>query len=533
MDKKGNVSDDLRQAISSNGMVASARFEATNIGVEILKSGGNAVDAAVAVGFALGVCEPNASGLGGGGFMNVKMADSDQTVFLDFREVAPMNAKPSMWNFDQEINPKSEGGKSVCTPGEVAGLTYAHEKWGTLSLKEVMQPAINLAEEGVLVTNGFMKDLVGCRDKMKRYEQSGNVFLKDCSVGESLKNPFLANSLKCVAAEGRDGFYKGKIAEKLVDSVIKHDGVMTQADLDEYNVQILDPIVGKYKGYEIQSSPLPSSGGTHIIQILNILEQTDIHKYPVNSKEYIHILSEILKMCFADRQKYMGDPNFCDVPTEGLISKKYAKRLAEKIDMTKAQSYCHDYPVDDEPTDTTHFSIVDDRGNMVSCTKTISAFFGSGIVAEDTGIVLNCQTRGFAKAEGKSNSVGPRKKPLSSMSPTIVTKDGKPFAVLGSPGGNRIIPTVVQIIIKLIDYDMSMEEAINSPRISNDMTEKLLCEGRIEDFVIDELKTMGHETEKFLDYDRKFGGVQGILIKEKNELEGAADPRRDGVAIGY
>ncbi|MCT4605314.1 MAG: gamma-glutamyltransferase [Marinisporobacter sp.] len=535
--EKGEIIRNNRGDIGINGMVSTAKFEASKIGIDIIKSGGNAIDAAVAVGFAIGVCEPNASGIGGGGFMTIRLGEDKENIFLDFREIAPNGSVPSMWKMDDQGgvigNEKSEGGKSICVPGEVAGLIFALENYGTMNLEEVLAPAIHLAEQGFVVTDTLKRDIDEYKDKLLRFEEDGNVFLRDYEVGEKIINRPLANTLRKIAKEGKNGFYKGAIADCIVESVRKHSGIMTREDLENYRVNQLKPIRGSYRGYEIISSPLPSSGGTHIIQILNILENFDISSYEVNSAEYLHILSEIFKMCFADRMKYMGDPNFCHVPIKGLIAKGYGKKLAGKIDIKKANKYKFDNPFDFESTDTTHYSIADKDGNMVSVTKTISAFFGSGVVPKNTGIVCNCQMRGFSIGEGKANSVGPKKKPLSSMSPTIILKDKKPFAVLGSPGGNRIITTVSQVISKLIDHNMNIEEAINSPRISNDINGIMLYESRIAKGTIEELENKGHIVNKLQKYDRKLGGVQGIKYTDEHLIEGAADPRRDGVAIGY
>ncbi|MCT4564470.1 MAG: gamma-glutamyltransferase [Maledivibacter sp.] len=536
-DENGEIIRNNRGDKGSNGMVATARLEASKIGIDIIKSGGNAIDAAVAVGFALGVCEPNASGLGGGGFMTIRLGDSGETIFLDFREVAPALANPSMWQIDDNGDvigdEKSQGGKSICVPGEVAGLISALENYGTMTLEDVLKPAIQLAEDGFIVSDMFKRDIDNYRNKLLEYEEKGNVFLNDYKVGDKITNKPLADTLRKISEEGTNGFYKGAVADRIIKSIQKHSGIMAIEDLENYGVNELKPMRGTYRGYEIISSPPPSSGGTHIIQILNILENFDISSYEVNSTEYMHIFSEIFKMCFADRLEYMGDPNFAYVPINGLISKQYAKRLARKIDMDKANKYGYDYPIDFEPTDTTHYSIGDKDGNMVSVTKTISAFFGSGVVPEDTGIVLNCQMRGFALGEGKANSVGPNKKPLSSMSPTIILKDNKPFAVLGSPGGNRIITTVAQVISKLIDHNMNIEDAINSPRISNYVDGIMLYESRISSDSIAKLRNMGHDVEMLSEYDRKLGGVQGIKYNDEMIIKGAADPRRDGVAIGY
>lgn len=535
-DENGNAIYDNRGDSGSNGMVAAAKYEASQIGIDIIKKGGNAVDAAVAVGFALGVCEPNASGIGGGGFMNIRMGKSGELVFLDFREVAPEGARPSMWKIGEDGNvvnkEKSEGGKSVGVPGEVAGLVYACENYGTMSLGELVKPAIELAEKGVHVSDALDDDIRTCSIKLEKFEEEGNAFTKYEYNKKYLKNPALAQTLKKIAREGKDGFYKGEIAEKLVDSVVKHGGSMNLADLENYCVNKIEPVVGTYRGYTVISSPLPSSGGTHVLQILNILENFDMSSFKVNSVEYIHLMSEVFKMCFADRAKYMGDPSFVKVPVKGLISKTYAKKLADKIELT-SRSYEYDHPFDYEPKDTTHYSIADKEGNMVSVTKSISAFFGSGVVPKDTGIMLNCQMRCFSHIEGNANTVGPNKKPLSSMSPTIILKDNKPFAVVGSPGGNRIITAVAQVISKLIDHDMSIKDAINSPRITDESNEIVMYEGRVSADVIEALEIRGHKTQKLANYDRKFGGVQGIRYMDDGTIEGAGDPRRDGFAIGY
>ncbi|MCH4887488.1 gamma-glutamyltransferase [Acidaminobacter sp. JC074] len=517
---------------ASGGMVSTARKEATDIGVEIIKKGGNAIDAAVAVGFALGVCEPNASGLGGGGFMT--LYHKGQVSFIDFREIAPKSARPSMWSLDEKGNiiddAKSEGGRSICVPGEVPGLLYALEKHGSMSIKEVIQPAIDLCRNGFVVSKILKKDMTLCSGKLEKFKEEGNPYLKAYQVGDIFYNEPLAQTLEIIRDQGLEGF-NNIIGKKISESVNKHSGHMTVEDIKNFKVNEVKPIKGTYRGYDILSSPPPSSGGTHIIEILNILENYDFKTMDVNSEDYIHILSEAFKLAFADRQTYMGDPNFCKVPLEGLTSKAYGKSLADKITPLSG-SYSPGNVYDYEPKDTTHYSIGDSDGNMVSVTKTISAFFGSGVVPENTGIVLNCQMRGFILGEGKANSVGPHKKPLSSMSPTIILKDKKPFAILGSPGGNRIIPIVSQLIVKLIDYQMNIKEAIDSPRISDDMTETVYLEGRISNDIQEALKKRGHKVERLLDYDRKLGGVQGVRYKD-NELEGAADPRRDGVARGY
>lgn len=469
--------------------------------------------------------------------MTARVADTGETVFIDFREVAPSKAVPEMWQLDEngkvKNKEKQQGGKSICIPGEVAGLCHILEKYGTMSLREVLEPSIRLAEEGFIVSALLKRDIDDKKEKFLNFEEEGNIYIKDYEIGDRITNHPLANTLKVIAEKGKDGFYKGKIAEQMVQSINTFGGNVSMQDFVNYKIQELEPLKGHYRGYEIISSPPPSSGGTHVIQILNMLENFSFDNLEFGSAEYIHLFSEIYKMVFADRAKYMGDPKFVELPLQGLISKNYAKKLAKKIEKGKVKAYSFGDPFSYEPCDTTHYSIIDKAGNMVSITKTISAFFGSGVVPTNTGIVLNCQMRGFSLGSGKPNSVSGGKKPLSSMSPTIILKDNKPFAVVGSPGANRIITSVAQVISNLIDYGMNVELAVNSPRIYNDTKNRLLYEARISDEEIDKIKALGQDVEDLKKWDRSIGGVQAVRILENGLIEGTADPRRDGIAIGY
>lgn len=529
-----------RDDIGKNGIVSTGKYEASKIGIEIIKKGGNAIDAAVAVGFAIGVCEPNASGIGGGGFMTARIAKTGENIFIDFREIAPKNASPDMW----EIESGGEvvgceniiGGKSVGVPGEVAGLIYALEHYGTLSLEEVMKPAIKLAEDGYVVSPLLAGDMKTHLKDLQKYKASARIYLKNgkpYKIGDVLKNSVLANTLRKIAKEGKDGFYKGEVAESIIRAVGDANGIMTMEDLAHYKVQVRKPVLGNYRGYEIISSPPPSSGGTHVIQILNVLENFDIGSMEVNSPEYLHLFSEIFKICYADRARYMGDMDYIKVPLDGLISKEYAKKLARKIDMNKSQEYQCDDPWLHEHKDTTHFSIADKEGNLVAVTKTINHFFGSCVVTDGTGILLNNQMADFSVGFNKPNSVEPDKKPLSSMSPTLILKDGNPFAVLGSPGGDKIISTVAQVISKLIDHNMKIQDAVDSPRISDDTENEILYEPRIYKKSINKLEEMGHKVVVLDDWDRQMGSVQAVKFENDGTLSGAADPRRDGKALGY
>lgn len=547
-DENGETRKEGRSATGVNGVIASNRYEASEAGKRILEEGGNAIDAAVATGFAVGVCEPMMSGLGGGGFMTIHFAETNTDTFIDFREVAPMAAIPEMWQTDAEGNviggENMNGGKAVGVPGEVAGLIYVLEKYGTMSLEEVMAPAIEIAENGFIVTPYTAKALDSAYNNLAACEATKEIYFNDglpYTLGETIKNPDLANTLRKIAAEGRDGFYKGEIAEVVVKTVQDNGGVMTMEDLANYQVEEVEPVRGSYRGYEIISSPPPSSGGTHVLQTLNILENFDMEAMGVNSTDYLHVFSEAFKMAFADRGKFMGDPKYVDVPLNGLLSKDYAKTQAEQIDMATAQDYTFGdpYSYNTEHQDTNHYAVADKDGNMVSCTKTINGSFGTGIVPEGTGFILNNEMGDFDIGAGKANSIAGGKKPLSSMSPSIVLKDGKPFMVVGSPGGQTIICTVAQVISKVIDGGMDIEEAIASPRIVDGASSALyggasgfVYEDRMPKEVVDALKAMGREN--FTEQDGwSVGNVMAIQYMEDGTLKAAADPRSDGMAVGY
>lgn len=529
-----------RDAKGKNGVVASAKPEASQVGVDIMKKGGNAIDAAVATAFALGVVEPNASGIGGGGFMLIRFAKTGEEVFLDFREVAPGKATPDMYKLDDKgkvVNNESViGGKSVAVPGDVAGLLMALEKYGTMSREEVMQPAIDLAENGFKVTKNFSNMIKDNFDNINKFEATKAIYLKDglpFEEGDTITNKDLSNTLKIIAKEGKDAFYKGKIAESIVNEVQKQGGIITLEDLTKYEVKVRKPVKGTYKGYEIVSAPPSSSGGAHVIQLLNIMENYDLKSMGVNTEQSLHAWSEASKLIFADRGKYMADTDFVKVPLAGLTSKDYAKELYEKIDKDKAtQKVEAGNPNKYESGSTTHYSIMDKEGNMVAVTKTINHFFGSCVAVPGTGILLNDEMDDFDFKPGLSNSIEPGKKPLSSMTPTLILKDGKPFMTIGSPGATRIIPTVAQVISNIVDHGMDIQEAINTPRMY-DKDGKLSLEGGIDEKVIEGLKNKGHEVDIKGEYDLFFGGVQGVMMESSGELHGGADPRRDGQAVGF
>lgn len=540
-DENGEMKRSDRDAIGEFGVVSTSKFEASKIGRDILIKGGNAIDAAVAAGFALGVVEPNSSGIGGGGFMVIRSAKTGETVFIDFRERAPKKSKPEMWEVgpDGKVigNQKDEGGKAAGIPGEVAGLLYALEKYGTMSREEVIRPAVNLAKNGFIVTPTLSADMKNKFDKLEKYPETAKVFLTaeglPYEVGENFKNKDMAKTLEIIIKKGKDGFYKGEVAEAIVKTLNKYDGVFTMEDLANYKPLIKKPVVGNYRGYEIISSPSPSSGGAIVIEILNILENFNVGALKVNSPEYLHLFSEAYKLAYADRAKYMGDSAYVPVPMKGFISKAYAKEVAKSIDLNKAKDGVAHDPWIYESQDTTHYSIADKEGNMVSVTKTVNGLFGNSVVASGYGFVLNNEMDDFVTGAGHPNSIEAGKAPLSSMSPTVVLKDGKPFMVLGSPGGTKIISTVSQVISRVIDHGMSMQEAIDTPRLYDNTSNKMGIETRVSNDVIKKLEEMGHIVVKTSDWDRGMGSVQGVLYKKDGTLEGGADPRRDGKALGF
>ena len=536
-----------RDARGSNGVVSSAHPLASQVGLDILKAGGNAIDAAVATGFALGVVEPNASGIGGGGFMMIWLAENRQAVFIDFRDKAPSGAAADMYELDEEgelkpnemgFNPAVIGGRSVAVPGEVAGLLLAQSEFGTMSRQQVMRPAIDHAERGVVVSEVLAGMIADNYDTLLSYPATAAIYLSDDfpkQPGELVRNTDLAKTLRLVSEKGSDGFYRGPVAQSMVDAVQADGGSMTLEDLEGYLVSYRAPVRGSYRGYEIISAPPPSSGGVHVIELLNIMENFDLAKMGQGTPESLHAWTEAMKLAYADRAQFMGDSDFVAVPAAGLASKAYARERFSQISLDQAkEDYGAGQPTAGDSGSTTHYSVIDSAGNMVACTKTINHFFGSGITAPGTGVLLNDQMDDFDKLPGKANSIEEHKKPLSSMSPTLLLKDGKPFATLGSPGGKRIISTMALLISNLVDFDMDIQAAIEAPRINNYEDGPLKIEARIPDGVREALAGKGHELEVKKDFDLYFGGAQGITIDPvSGELHGGADPRRDGQAAAF
>lgn len=534
---------------ATNGMVATEQNLASQVGLEILKKGGNAVDAAVAIGFSLAVSLPNAGNIGGGGFMLVHDAKSGKTIALDFREKAPAAASETMYQDEHgEIIPRKSWytHQAIGVPGTVAGLTKALEQWGSLPLAEVMQPAIELAEKGYEVSPTMAKLLQVEKDNLGKWPTTKAIFFngeEPLTTGDTLVQKNLANSLKLIANEGADAFYKGAIADEIVRDQQAHDGLITKEDLANYEAVEREVVRGDYRGYEIVSMPLPSSGGIHIVQMLNALEHIPIKESGVNSAKTISLIAETMKRAYADRSEYLGDSDFVKVPTKQLTSKDYAKSIAETVlegNITPAQEIKPGDLTPYESDQTTHYSVVDKEGNAVAVTYTLNLNFGSGIVAGDTGILMNNEMDDFSSKPGvpnafgliggKANAIEPNKRPLSSMSPTMVLKDGKPWLVTGSPGGARIITTVLQQIINAVDFGMNPAAATNTPRFHHQwLPDELRLELGFSPDTVQLLEDAGYKVS----IKPSMGRTQTIQIID-GTMYGYSDPRNpDGAALGY
>lgn len=544
VDSDGNRVTTGRDATSTKAMATASKYEVSQVGAEIMSKGGNAVDAAVAMGFALGVCEPFTSGLGGGGLATIHTAEGEN-FFIDFREVAPAAATLDLYvdaSGENNGNTK-EGGLASGVPGEVAGLLYLLEHHGTMSREEVMEPAIRIANEGFTVSAYCANAISDAYEKTQKFPEMSKVYLDENGLpweeGSVITNPDLGKALQLIADQGADVFYKGEIGEAMVATLAKYDGVMTMDDLAGYKVHELKPVTGDYRGYTVISSPPPSSGGTHLIEILNILENFDMASMEVNSAEYVHLFAETFKLAFADRAKYMADTNFVTVPLGGLTSQAYADKRAQDIDLNAAmEQAAPDDPSPYEHTDTTHFSVADVDGNCVAITKTINYYFGSGVMVDGYGFMMNNQMDDFSTDSESVNKIEPGKKPLSSMSPTVVLKpDGSPFLVLGTPGGSRIFSGVAEVISRVIDSKMDLHTAISVPKIWNCSNKNNLQYEKplkgyeqyaLTDETIAKLTEMGHGELK----TAASGAFQCIMFMDDGTLYGTADPRQDGKAVG-
>ncbi|MGE7955380.1 gamma-glutamyltransferase [Pseudomonas sp. NPDC089530] len=543
---------------AENGMVVTAQHLATRIGVDVLKDGGNAVDAAVAVGYALAVVYPAAGNIGGGGFMTIQLADGRKT-FLDFREKAPLAATANMYlDKDGNVVPdlSTKGHLAVGVPGTVSGMELALTKYGTMKRADLIAPAIKYAEDGFALEQGDVDLLETATEQFKQDHDASTIFLHNgqpLQVGQKLVQKDLAKTLREISGKGADGFYKGWVAQAIVDSSKAGKGIITQADLDKYRTRELAPIECDYRGYHVVSAPPPSSGGVIICEIMNILEGYPMPELGYHSAQGLHYQIEAMRHAYVDRNSYLGDPDFVKNPVSHLLDKAYATKLRAAIDPQKAGVSRDLKPgvAPHEGSNTTHYSIVDQWGNAVSVTYTLNDWFGAGVMASKTGIILNDEMDDFTAkvgvpnmyglVQGEANAIAPGKAPLSSMSPTIVTKDGKTVMVLGTPGGSRIITATLLTMLNVIDYGMNIQEAVDAPRFHQQWLPE---ETNLEAFAV------SPDTRKILEgWGHKFIGPQdpnhlaAILVGApalggkpvgKNRFYGANDPRRNtGLALGY
>lgn len=498
---------------AQHGMVVSSQHLASQVGNDILQQGGNAIDAAVAVGYAQAVVNACCGNIGGGGFMTIHLADGTNT-FINFRETAPASASKNMY-LDKDGNLVKDaslyGYLASGVPGTVKGLDAALEKYGTLSRQEVMAPAIKLAREGYILTRADTDVLETTTERFKQDPGSAKIFLKPDGTpwqpGDRLIQTDLANTLELIANQGADAFYQGEIPKKVEEASKKHNGLLTQEDFANFTITETHPITCTYRGYEFISAPPPSSGGVTLCQTLNILEGYDLKSMGFNSAEYVHTLTEAMRHAYMDRNTFLGDPQFIKNPTEKLLSKAYATEIRQQIKPNKATPSENVQPgiAPHESPETTHYSVIDKKGNAVSTTYTINGRFGAVVIAPGTGFFLNNEMDDFTTkvgeknlyglVQGERNSIAPLKRPLSSMSPTIVTKEGKPFLILGSPGGSRIISITLQTALNIIEFGMPPQEAVNSPRIHHQwLPDEVYYEQRgLSKDTLEKLSTMGYK----------------------------------------
>jgi gamma-glutamyltranspeptidase/glutathione hydrolase len=531
-----------------HGMVVTVEPHATEVGVEVLKNGGNAVDAAVAIGFALAVTHPSAGNLVGGGFMLVRFADG-RTTFIDFRERAPGAASPGMY-LGKDGQPTKDGDIGYLAsgvPGTVRGLELAQRKYGAKSWAEVVKPAWLLAHEGFVVSYGLAREWKGREtyERLNQFPESRRIFLRDgrfYEPGELFSQPDLARTLKRIMRSGAEDFYKGETARLIALGMKTHGGLVTLEDLKKYRAVERVPLTGMYRGYHIITAPPPSSGGFGILQILGILEPTGFDQAGAGSAQAVHFMVEAMRRYFADRSLYLGDPDFCRIP-EFLLKSDYLASRRATINPTRATPSEEIHPgviATDEKPQTTHYSVVDAKGNAVAVTYTLNGWYGSGVTVDGTGILLNNEMDDFsAKAgaanqgelsyAGAANSIQPYKTPLSSMSPTIVVRDRNLYAVLGSPGGPTIINTVLEVLINLVDFKMNVADAVDAPRFHHQWRpDRLQVERGFSPDTVSRLRSMGHKVEVVPQQ-----GQVAAIVFEDGWLQGAADPRTEGSARGY
>lgn len=547
--------DRFHPVMARRGMVVAQEEQAAKAGFAMIEQGGNAIDAAVATAFALAVTYPQAGNIGGGGFLLAYVAAEDKIIALDFREMAPASAHRDMFlakdgSVDRRKAMWSAHASGV--PGTVMGLTTAHQKFGSLPLETVMAPAIKLAEEGFILPWGIASSLAGRKDRLSRDADTKGYFFKPdgsaYQAGEVLKQGDLAKTLKAIAQKGADGFYKGWVADRIVDKMQATGGLITHKDLQNYKAVMRPAVRSPYKNYEIVSMPPPSSGGVHVVQMMNVLEGINLNDLGHNSAAYIHTLTETMKYAYADRSQYLGDPDYFDVPIKKLTDKAYASQIRAAINPDKATPSATISPgkyLPQEGPQTTHLSTMDAAGNAVSLTYTLNFSYGNGMSVGGAGFLLNNEMDDFSAKPGTPNAFGllggeanaieAGKRPLSSMTPTMILKDGKPYFVTGSPGGSRIITAVLQTILNVTDFDMNAASAVSVPRFHHQwMPDEILIESGISLDTVRLLQQKGQNVDPYKKGSwRTIGAVQAIMRTDSGILMGAADPRRQGaMAVG-
>ena len=537
-------------AAGSSAAVASVDAHATQIGLEVMRDGGNAIDAAIAVGFALAVTHPAAGNIGGGGFMTIYVAAEDRYTTFDFREKAPLAATANMYMLPDGTEDRGGGHvgwTAVGVPGTVAGFALAHERLGTLPWERLVEPAVRLAGDGIVLGEYLADGLSGAARRFEDYPASLEVFLKPdgtpYAAGETLVQPDLAWSLQQIAEGGPDAFYRGEIAGRLTRAMADNGGLITMEDLAAYEAQERAPIRGTYRGYDIVSMGPPSSGGVALVEMLNILENFELGNHQASDPEVAHLMIEAMRQGYLDRATYLGDMDFVDVPTARLTSKEYAAEKAALIPLDHArgsEELGAAVLTPPESTETTHYSVVDAAGNVVATTYTLEQSYGSKAMAPGTGFLLNNEMGDFNTWPGPTrgsnigtdaNLIAPGKRMLSSMTPTIVARDGRPIAAIGSPGGKTIINTVLRLVVNLVDFDMSLADAVAAPRLHHQwMPDEATLEETFPDAVLTALAALGHTLN-----DRR--GIQGdahsVFIAPDGTRIAVADPRRSGAAMAY
>lgn len=543
--------DNFKPVSAKQGMVVSEHQLASQVGIDILRAGGNAIDAAIAVGYALAVVNPCCGNIGGGGFMTIHFADG-KDLFINFREKAPLKATKNMFATNNADDGSTQGYLAVATPGTVLGLDTVLHKYGTMSRKQVMAPAIRLAKEGFIVTPYLANQLHGFTDKFRTQPNVAAIFLKNnepLQAGDRLTQQNLANTLSLIAEQGPTAFYHGSIATSIVNASQANGGILTLADLANYSITETKPLQCKYHGYTIVSVTPPSSGGVTLCEMLNILEYFPLTTMGFHSPSSIRNIVETMRYGYADRNSKLGDPNFVNNPTKRLLSTEYAKKISDTITqsnnapLTAPTAPTTPTATKHELTDTTHYSVIDNKGNAVAVTYTLNGFFGAGVIAGDTGFFLNDEMDDFTTQPGvankfnllqqNANAIQPGKRPLSSMTPTIILKDGHLFMVLGSPGGPRIITAVLLTILNVLDYGMNLQQAVNAPRFH--------FQGSPNEIDIEPL-ALPFTTIKHLQFSgysvvpqHTWAAVEAIMIDPVDgTFYGANDIRRpDGAAVGY